>query len=113
MTRKQLDSAVAKVMAAGNPYIRKATQFFIDHKPMYLHGGEFMTAEQLNAEYRKTAEHDIQNGYKERKVGWYDKWYRYSRADEGRAYDEGVRMAVESGKAPDEYNIIEINPMYI
>ena len=106
MTRQMMDEAVAKVVAQGNPYINLAVKFFLDRKPMYLYAGEMMTAEQLNDAYRKTAEHDIRNGYNERKIGYYDKWYRYSRADEGRAYDEGVKLATESAECADEMQII-------
>lgn len=106
MTKKMMDETVAKVMAQGNPYIDTAVKFFIDRKPMYLYAGEMMTAEQLNDEYRKTAEHDIKNGYDERMVGYYDKWYRYARADKGRAYDEGVKLATASDKCKEEMQII-------
>ena len=102
-----VNEAVAKVIAQGNPYVDKAVQFFKDKRPMFLYADKVMTLEELNEAYRKTAEHDIRNGYKERNVGYYDKWYRYNRADEGRAYDAGVKMAIESGKAPGDYNIIE------
>ena len=106
MTKQQIKEAVAKAIASGNPYIKKSVQFFIDHTPMYLYAGQMMTKEQLDTEYAKTAEHDIQMGYKDRMVGYYDKWYRYSHADEGRAYDLGVRIATASPKCPEEFNII-------
>ena len=107
MKQEILNQAVAEVIAAGNPYMVGAVKFFIDHKPMYIYGTQTYSAEELNEAYRKTARHDIENGYKERNVGYYDKWYRYCRADEGRAYDKGVRLAIDSGKAPAEYHIIE------
>ena len=40
--------------------------------------------------------------------GYYDKWYRYNRYDEGRAYDEGVKIATTYKKCPSEMHIIEI-----
>lgn len=106
MDKKQIETAVAKVISQGNPYITTAVKFFIDHKPVYLFGGEALTAEQLNEEYRKTAKKDIENGFKDRKVGYYDKWYRYSRADEGRAYDEGVKLALSCKDCVEEMHII-------
>lgn len=42
-------------------------------------------------------------------VGYYDKWYRYSHADEGYAYDVGQRLATENPKCSTEFNIIEYN----
>ena len=36
---------------------------------------------------------DEQKGYTDRKAGYYDKWYRYNRADDGAAYDAGVMRA--------------------
>jgi len=50
---------------------------------------------------------DEQRGYKDRLAGYYDKWYRYSREDDGAAYDKGVVKAVNSGKCPDYFTLIE------
>ena len=36
-----------------------------------------------------TATRDASNGAKDAKAGFYDKWYRYNRIDEGQAYDNG------------------------
>ena len=107
LTEEQVKTAVERVRAGGNPYISKSIQFFIDRKPVYLYANEIMTEEQLLEEYIKTAKHDILAGYKDRMSGYYDKWYRYSHADEGRAYDEGVKLATSEPDCPEEFHIIE------
>ena len=40
---------------------------------------------------------DFLAGKKERMAGYYDKWYRYNRKDDGAAYDAGVKAAIDSG----------------
>ena len=50
---------------------------------------------------------DIRAGYCDRISGYYDKWYRYNRVDEGCSYDIGCRQAVESGNCPKEFTLIE------
>lgn len=50
---------------------------------------------------------DEQRGYNDRKAGFYDKWYRYNRADDGAAYDRGCVKAVDSGKCPEHFTLIE------
>ena len=107
ITKEQVKTAVAKMLAQGNPYKANAVEFFVDHTQMFIYANEVMTAERLDKEYEKTAEHDIMMGYKDRMVGYYDKWYRYNHADEGRAYDEGVKIAVASGKCEQGFHIIE------
>lgn len=49
---------------------------------------------------------DFEAGKRDRLVGYYDKWYRYNRNDDGKAYDNGVQAAINSGKAKDECYII-------
>ena len=49
---------------------------------------------------------DEQRGYKDRLAGFYDKWYRYNRPDDGAAYDKGCLRAVDSGKCPDHFTLI-------
>lgn len=44
---------------------------------------------------------DKQQGEKDRMAGYYDKWYRYNRPDEGAAYDRGCETAMESGACSD------------
>lgn len=53
-------------------------------------------------------EADVKAGYRDRINGYYDKWYRYNRADEGASYDIGCKNAVDSGKCPEEeFTLIE------
>ena len=106
ITNAQIAELVRKALASGNPYIEKSTVYYIDRQARYIYAGESHTQEQLDAEYAKTAEKDIRNGYNERSVGYYDKWYRYSRADEGRAYDLGVRLAASTIGCTEEMHII-------
>jgi hypothetical protein len=53
------------------------------------------------------AKTDEARGRSDRLAGFYDKWYRYNRADEGAAYDSGCVSAVNSGKCPDHFTMIE------
>ena len=107
ITAQELKELAQKARDAGNPYIARAIRFFVDGSDRYIFGGKAETKETLDAEYIKTATKDIQRGYEERMGGWYDKWYRYSRADEGRAYDLGVRLAASRDNCKAEMTIIE------
>lgn len=106
ITEKQIKELAKKALESGNPYKARATKFFIGFEPMYLYAGEKMTEAQIDAAYIETACKDVRNGYNERSVGYYDKWYRYTRADEGRAYDLGVRLAADTAGCPEEMHII-------
>ena len=55
----------------------------------------------------QTEVNDFIAGKKERMAGYYDKWYRYNRRDDGAAYDSGVKAAIASGKAKEAGIIIE------
>ena len=111
MNAKQLQKAAEagaqQALTHGNPYKTRATVFYIGREPRYIYGEEVYTAEQIDREYIKTAIHDFICGYNERKTGYYDKWYRYSHADEGRAYDIGVRAAAGEAETPADFHIIE------
>ncbi len=50
---------------------------------------------------------DEERGYRDRLAGYYDKWFRYNRVDNGAAYDKGCVRAVDSGKCPDHFTLIE------
>ena len=50
---------------------------------------------------------DEERGYKDRLAGYYDKWFRYNRSDDGAAYDRGCVRAVDAGKCPDHFTMIE------
>jgi hypothetical protein len=57
-----------------------------------------------------TERKDETQGRKDRKAGFYDKWYRYNRTDDGAAYDRGCVSAVNSGTCPvDRFTLIEAN----
>ena len=53
------------------------------------------------------AKTDEARGRRDRLAGFYDKWYRYNRADEGMEYDRGCVAAVDSGKCPEHFTLIE------
>ncbi len=59
------------------------------------------------AQITETTVKDFQAGKRDRCAGYYDKWYRYNRADDGAAYDAGCKAAIDSGKASDHVTIIE------
>jgi hypothetical protein len=50
---------------------------------------------------------DQRKGKADRLAGYYDKWYRYNRKDDGAEYDKGVVEAVNSGRCPDKFTLIE------
>ena len=50
---------------------------------------------------------DFEAGKRDRQAGYYDKWYRYNRQDDGAAYDSGVQEALKNTKCKDEVHIIE------
>ena len=110
MRKKELETAAQaaalKALESGNPYKISATVFYIGHEARYIYAGEVFTAAALDMEYLKTAAKDFINGYRDRAAGYYDKWYRYTRADEGRGYDMGVKEALKEEKTPAEMHII-------
>lgn len=106
ITKSQIAELARTALMSGNPYIKQSIEFFIDGQPRYLRGDEVLTKDEMDKAYLETAMKDIKNGYDERGVGYYDKWYRYSRADEGRAYDLGVRLAANTAGCSAEMNII-------
>ena len=50
---------------------------------------------------------DWQAGYRDATGGFYDKWYRHNRKDEGKAYDAGYQYAKKIGTAKKEQSVIE------
>lgn len=106
ISKGMMDCLILEAFAGGNPYKKEAIEFGVDRKRMYIWHNEVFSGEQMDKEYRWTAEHDITMGYKDRMVGYYDKWYRYNRADEGRAYDIGVKLAAENENCEQEMRII-------
>ena len=92
--------------ATGNPYIQKAYVSYVGDEIRYHYARQIMTEDEIDQAYLETAEHDIQAGFNDRMVGYYDKWYRYNHADEGYAYDLGVKEATKMPKCVDEMTII-------
>lgn len=107
ITNKQIEELAHEALLRGNPYINGAIRYNVDGETRYLYAGESMTRENIDRAYIETASKDIRNGYNERGVGYYDKWYRYSRADNGRAYDFGQRLAAQTTGCSEEFHIIE------
>ena len=94
-----------------NPYKEKAIRYFIGGKPTYIWANGHYNEQEIFEAYVETATKDIERGYEERMVGYYDKWYRYSRADSGRAYDLGVRLASNTCGCVQEMHIIPCSLM--
>lgn len=107
LTNKQVEELAREALAKGNPYIKAAVKYMMGGKPMFLYANEKMTKEDIDKAYMETAAKDIQYGYEQRAVGYYDKWYRYNRADEGRAYDMGCWVAANTANCKELFNIIE------
>ena len=109
MRKNEIKELAQEIVRTYHPYIAKATQFQIDRVDRYIYAGMINTKEQLDDLYLEVVEKDIKSGYNDRFVGYYDKWYRYNRADEGRAYDAGVKRATQEPKCKDEMRIIPCN----
>jgi hypothetical protein len=52
---------------------------------------------------------DRVKGKRDRLAGYYDKWYRYNREDDGAEYDRGCVEAVNTGLCPDRFTLIDTN----
>ena len=106
----KIDKDILRILTTNavetNPYIRKAIEHYVNGEVKYLWNGEVYSKKELDAEYIVVAGKDIEQGFKERMVGYYDKWYRYNRADEGRAYDMGVKLATKEDGCKGEMIII-------
>lgn len=62
---------------------------------------QLVTAGELREMLYDTTLKDIRKGFQDRNAGYYDKWYRYNRKDDGRAYDAGTRLALQEGCTED------------
>lgn len=82
--------------------------FNIDRVPYYLDKitNNVLSLSDLTSLTTANYEKDEQKGYEDRMAGYYDKWYRYNRLDEGRAYDLGVQRALKDSKCPEEMIIV-------
>jgi hypothetical protein len=49
---------------------------------------------------------DIEAGRRDRMAGYYDKWYRYNRSDDGAAYDKGQQIAMKNKTCPPDVKFI-------
>lgn len=107
ITAKQIELSARACLAAGNPYLNSALVSYRGNEPRYHYAGSILTREELDAAYLETARKDVLRGYNERTVGYYDKWYRYCHADQGRAYDAGQRLAASLPGCPEDLQIIE------
>lgn len=103
MNKVEFNKTLAEAMKL-NPYIEKASKIS-DDKFQYFDRVYYL--KELVDSYRDTASKDIEVGYRDRMVGYYDKWYRYSRQDGGRAYDMGVKLALANPKCKQEFHVIE------
>ena len=56
------------------------------------------------AAIRETFKRDMEAGARDAKAGFYDKWYRHNRVDEGAAYEAGWTANKDESK---DYQIIE------
>ncbi len=81
-------------------------KYFINGEPHYIIGKKSYTETELQAMREETARKDEKYGYTDRMSGYYDKWYRYHRHDDGAAYDRGQRRAAQSSECPDAFTII-------
>lgn len=50
---------------------------------------------------------DFEYGFRDRMAGFYDKWYRYNRKDNGAEYDLGMQAALKMANHSDACTIIE------
>lgn len=84
-------------------------EFFVGGSPRYLDPNtlQVFTEDEYNEMVAVRVQHDFETGYKDRILGYYDKWYRYNRSDNGKAYDEGVEKATMEDKCSSECKIIE------
>ena len=104
--KKEFDAKARELARRFNPYKNSAIKYYIDRVQMYIFADKTWTAEEIFEAYVETAVKDMEHGYEERMIGYYDKWYRYSRADEGAAYDIGCRLAADNEKSAEELIII-------
>lgn len=107
MTKMEIRALAEALADSHNPYKEKATKLFVDGEPKYIWGTVEYDENGIRSAYIETAMKDIKNGYEERMVGYYDKWYRYNHADNGRAYDAGCRKASTMKSCKEDLTIIE------
>lgn len=84
-------------------------QFFIDKEPRYLNPvtRQVYTQEEVDQMKEQQIQKDRKHGFADRMSGFYDKWYRYNRKDNGKAYDEGVQEAINTPGCSESLQVIE------
>ena len=88
--------------------------YYIGNEKHYLlNNGQSVSEKEYEQIKAETAKKDMAAGYRDRKAGYYDKWYRYNRPDDGAAYDAGCVKAVNEGNVPDFFHIIEIGRAHV
>ena len=107
MTKKEIRTIAEELERTYNPYKVKAIKYYVGGIAHYIWANRAYTEEEIKAAYIETAEKDVRMGYEQRMIGYYDKWYRYCHADDGRAYDAGVKKACMMSKCAEEVCIIE------
>lgn len=102
ITRAETMLIALALLQKGNPYIDRSVCFQVDREDRFIFRDKVCTRQELDKAYCGTAMHDIAAGYRDRSAGYYDKWYRYKRIDQGRAYDAGVTFAAKSDETAEE-----------
>jgi len=119
---------VAIARRADNPKMPRADIRKNLEPIMKVQGVEFNEAEfeksykqfssaRMGREYEKSKDSvntmydkDFAAGKRDRMIGYYDKWYRYNRNDDGSAYDDGVKAALKDPKCKGECQFISGHP---
>lgn len=94
--------------------IKGLITYFIDGEERFLLGNDSYTKEEFEELKKSNYQKDFEAGYRDRKAHYYDKWYRYNRWDEGKAYDDGCQKAVNEPHSKkwveedEHFHIIEV-----
>ena len=107
----ELDRLAQECVDTYNPYIGRSERLeCVSGGFLYRYlDNKLYTLEELNKSYFEHARKDIQFGVRDRVAGYYDKFYRYNMADDGAAYDKGVRYAADYLDCEEEMRIIPYN----
>lgn len=73
-------------------------QYNRGNEVFYALGDDLYTEQELTAMDEERQKKDEVKGYEDRKNHYYDKWYRYTRSDNGAAYDRGVVKCVNKAE---------------
>lgn len=61
------------------------------------------TMNDSNKDSEISSNRDFDFGYRDGKSGYYDKWYRYNRNDNGAEYERGIKLAIKEGATIKNY----------